>query len=90
MYFNILQIIIVKKGTKTYIKRIIGLPGERINFKNNVLYVDEQGYKENFLGNVTTDDFQFEDVCNKIDCPKGVIPKDFYLVLGLAILSIRP
>ena len=48
------QIVIVKKESKTYIKRIVGLPGERISFKNNVLYVNDQGYKENFLGDVTT------------------------------------
>jgi signal peptidase I len=76
------QIVIVKKESKTYIKRIVGLPGERISFKNNVLYVNEQGYKENFLGNVTTDDFTFEDICNKMDCPDSVIPPDYYLVLG--------
>ena len=52
------------------------------HFKNNVLYVNEQGYKENFLGNVTTDDFTFEDICNKMDCPDSVIPPDYYLVLA--------
>lgn len=76
------QIVIVKKESKTYVKRIIGLPGERISFKNNVLYVNDQGYKENFLGDVTTDDFLFEDICNKMDCPNSVIPEDYYLVLG--------
>ena len=76
------QIVIVKKESKTYIKRIIGLPGERISFKNNVLYVNDQGYKENFLGAVTTDDFLFEDICNKMACPDSVIPEEYYLVLG--------
>lgn len=76
------QIVIVKKESKSYVKRIIGVPGENVSYKDNVLYINGQGYKESFLGDVTTDDFEFEDICNIKDCPDGVIPEDYYLVLG--------
>ena len=77
------HIVIVKKDSKTYIKRIIGLPGERVDFKDNNLYVNNEGYTENFLDDeVVTRDFDFEDICNIDECPLGVIPSDYYLVLG--------
>ena len=43
------QIVIVKKESKTYIKRIVGLPNENISYLNNILYVDGKAYKERFL-----------------------------------------
>jgi signal peptidase I len=36
-------------GTKYLVKRVIGLPGERIDYKDNVLYIDGKAYNENFL-----------------------------------------
>ena len=38
------EIIIIKaKDEKTYIKRIIGLPGEKVDYLNGVLYIDGKG-----------------------------------------------
>ncbi len=63
--------------TKYLIKRVIGLPGEKIEYKNNRLYVDGQGYKETFLSDdVATDDFSIKDL------GYDVIPDNMYLVLG--------
>jgi len=77
------EIIILKKDKKSYVKRVIGLPGENIKHLNGILYVDEKPYKEVFLDeSVVTSNFLFEDICSKEDCPDGVIPKDKYLVLG--------
>ena len=33
----------------TYIKRVIGLPGESIRYENDQLYVNDQPVDENFL-----------------------------------------
>lgn len=49
------EIIIFKYDEKYLIKRVIGLPGETIEYKNNILYIDNEAYEETFLSNVTTD-----------------------------------
>lgn len=77
------QIVVVKKNKKTYIKRIVGLPGEDISYMDNLLYIDGKAYKEEFLDDKTeTNNFLFEDICNLKDCPNKKIPKGYYLVLG--------
>lgn len=77
------QVVIVKKDSKTYIKRVIGLPGENVSFLNNKLYIDDKLYKEEFLNeNIKTNNFLFEDICDINKCPESKIPKDQYLVLG--------
>jgi len=67
-------------GTKYLVKRVIGLPGERIDYKDNTLYIDGKAYTEKFLSNdVITKDFSMEDIKG---CEDGTIPKNTYLVLG--------
>lgn len=66
------EIIILKHDEKLMIKRVIGLPGEHIEYKDNVLYIDDVAYKEKFLeSGVVTDDYD-----------TSVIPEDKYFVLG--------
>lgn len=68
---------------KSYVKRIIGLPGERIEYLDNILYVNDQAYNEAFiLEEFKTGNFLFEDICSLEDCPGGIIPDDMYLLLG--------
>ncbi len=68
---------------KLYVKRIIGLPGEEIHYLDNILYINNVGYDEKFLSaDVHTNNFLFEDICSKLDCPDNKIPEDMYLVLG--------
>ena len=59
-------------GLKNLIKRVIGLPGDKIEFKDNTLYLNDQAYQEDYLGeNIITYDFKSD-----------VIPENCYLVLG--------
>jgi signal peptidase I len=66
--------------TKYLVKRVIGLPGERIDYIDNVLYINNKAYEEDFLSSkVKTSNFKMEDITG---CEKGFIPRDTYLVLG--------
>ncbi|MGC4375618.1 signal peptidase I [Fictibacillus sp. Mic-4] len=73
--------IIVFKATPTkdYIKRVIGLPGDEIMYKDDVLYVNGKQVKEPYLepnkkitkdGNLTYD-FTLEEITGKKRVPKG-------------------
>lgn len=63
--------------TKFLVKRVIGLPGEKVEYKDNILYVNNEPIKESFLTNdVITDDFSIEDL------GYHKIPKDMYLMIG--------
>lgn len=69
------DVVVIKVGKSEIIKRVIGLPGENIEYRNNTLYID--GHEEKSEYNFDTDDFNLESICN---CDK--IPQDKYLVLG--------
>jgi signal peptidase I len=58
------------------IKRIIGLPGEKVAFKDNKLYINDQEIAQPFEQNGDTEDFSITDL------EYNTIPKDMYLVLG--------
>ena len=64
------------------IKRVIGKPGDYIEYKNNSLYINNKKVKD-IYGNGKTTDFTLEEICKITgeDC-KGKIPKDKYLALG--------
>ena len=65
-------IIFENNGVKNLIKRVIGLPGEKVEFKNNTLYINGQAYEEDYLSEgVTTNDYS-----------SGEIPENCYIVLG--------
>ena len=79
------QILILNKMDKSYkrfdvvvfnhngnklVKRIIGLPGDTISYKNNKLYVNDKLIKESYT-RIDTDDFTSDKV-----------PSDMYFVLG--------
>ena len=60
--------------TKYLIKRVIGLPGEHIAYKDNKLYVNGEYVEEN--RDFITDDFDLKQL------GYDVIPDDMYFVLG--------
>lgn len=78
------DIVVIRLEDKEIIKRVVGLPGEEIMYRNNTLYVDgheldnEYTYNgENDKENFDTEDFSLKTICN---C--NTIPEDKYLVLG--------
>lgn len=70
------DIVVIKNDNTEIIKRVIGLPGEHISYKNNQLYVNDKlvGEKYNFRD---TTDFNLEEICTCTSIPEGK-----YLVLG--------
>jgi signal peptidase I len=77
------DIVTLVVNKKSYVKRVIGLPGEDIKYLKNILYINDDPYTEDFLGkNIETSGFTLEDICKKDECPDGVIPEGKYLVLG--------
>ena len=69
------DIVVIKIDKKEIIKRVIGLPGETIEYRNNVLYIN--GHEESNNYNFETEDFNLKSICN---CNE--IPDNKYLVLG--------
>lgn len=67
-------VVINSNGTKI-IKRIIGLPGENIEYKNNSLYINNKYVKD--VDVEPTADFSLEELYGY-----KMIPEDYYFVMG--------
>ena len=65
------DIVVIKKGNDYLIKRVIGMPGETLEYKNNKLYINGKNIDEKFI-HEKTNDFIMEDK----------IPDDCYFVVG--------
>lgn len=70
------DVVVIKKDKEEIIKRIIGIPGEHISYKNNKLYINDELISEDY-SHLNTKDFNLEEICS---C--SIIPKGKYLVLG--------
>ena len=69
------DIVVIKVEDSEIIKRVIGLPGETLEYRNNTLYID--GHEQETEYQFETEDFTLNSICN---CDK--IPQGKYLVLG--------
>ena len=65
------DIIVLDYNGEKLIKRVIGLPGEKVEYKNNKLYINDKKIDEPFIEEETYD--------FKLDY---IIPKDNYFVVG--------
>ncbi|EPP69295.1 signal peptidase I [Staphylococcus epidermidis] len=82
-------IIFHKNKNNDFIKRLIGKPGDQIEYKNDKLYINKKYIKESYLtynkktndsGDSLTENFKVSDIEGSKH--KITIPKDKYLVLG--------
>lgn len=69
------DIVVVQVGNQKLIKRVIGLPGEVIEYKDNELYVDGEKVEDHHSNRITYD---FD--LHLIDLKR--IPNDTYFVMG--------
>lgn len=65
-----------------YIKRVIGIPGDKLEFKNDVLYINGELYEENYVKNIegltkVTGDLSLEKLTGYSE-----VPENRYFVLG--------
>ena len=72
------DIVVIKNNNTHIIKRIIGLPGDNVEIKNNALYINGQKQEEPFLDKGTyTADFSISETYNV-----SSVPNHSYFVLG--------
>lgn len=64
------DIVVIKYKKEYLIKRVVGLPGERIRYEDNKLYINGKYVKEDFEHKKTSD---FSEV---------LVPSDKYFVMG--------
>lgn len=71
-------VVFQKPKYKDFVKRIVGLPGEKISIKNGHVFVNEIELKEDYVLEHTTLGGDFLSS----EGPEILIPEDRYLVLG--------
>jgi len=65
------------KQSKYLVKRVIGLPGEKVEYKDNKLYINDQILEEEFLDeSIMTNDFSLSSLGYE------TIPDGMYFVVG--------
>ena len=69
------DIVVIKNNNEKIIKRVIGLPGDYIEYKDNILYVNGKEIKEEYKRDITNN-FSLKDLGYE------KIPENKYLVLG--------
>lgn len=69
------DIVVIKEDDHYIIKRVIGMPGEVIEYRDNKLYIDGKEMNDPYPS-TETDDFSIENIGHK------KIPGDSYFVMG--------
>jgi len=87
--FDIVPLVAPDDPSLNYVKRVIGLPGDTVEYKNDQLYINGNPIEENYLkqykdtwknaGNTTplTEDFTLEKLTGH-----KTVPENTYFVLG--------
>jgi signal peptidase I len=71
---------------RDYIKRVIGLPGDRIEYKNDVLYINGKAYNEPYLEKykkrLNEGTLTYSFTLNETAVGSDTVPKDSLFVMG--------
>lgn len=68
------DVVIIQRPLKNYVKRVIGLPGEVIEIRNHVLYIDDEAYEQSYISE--------EAILNTGNFGPIEVPEDSYFVMG--------
>lgn len=74
--FERFDIVVFNHNGDKLIKRIVGFPGEYVEYKDNQLYINDIKVKEKFISTQKTSDFKLEDI------GYDIIPEGYYFVMG--------
>ncbi len=74
--FERFDIIVFNYNGSRLIKRVVGLPGDYVEYKDNKLYINDKRVKEDFIGTEKTNDFKLEEL------GYDKIPEGYYFVMG--------
>lgn len=74
--FNRFDIVVVNSNNTKIIKRIIGMPGETVSYKDCKLYINDKEV-DDFVTECITDDFSLDGIYNY-----EIIPEGYYFVMG--------
>ena len=69
------DVVVINYGNTKLVKRIIGLPNEKIEYKKNILYINNKRVSD--MTDIKTYDFTLEDLYDI-----EVIPNEYYFVMG--------
>lgn len=70
------DIVVVDVNNDYLIKRVIGLPGEKVKYLDNKLYINNQLVEETFKDNLKTNNFNIKDDFEE------TIPENSYFIMG--------
>lgn len=69
------DIIVIKYSDTKLVKRVVGLPGEKVKYENNKLYINNEIIEEDFI-DTTTSNFDLSKLKFEF------IPNNYYFVMG--------
>ncbi|WP_159638780.1 signal peptidase I [Erysipelothrix anatis] len=73
----------MEEKNRNIVKRVIGLPGEKIRYEKDVLYVNDVAVEEPFLDNPFKQKWvEDNDLVFTADEPEFIVPEGHYFVLG--------
>lgn len=68
------DVVIIQRPLKNYVKRVIALPGEVIEMRNHILYINDQPYDQSFISE--------EAILHTGNFGPIEVPNDSYFVMG--------
>ncbi len=76
------DIVIVSHDNEYWVKRVIGMPGEKIKCQDNVVYINGEALEEPYLDNAYAQDIEKQQKYFTSDFDEVTLKDDEYFVMG--------